>query len=239
MAHATEQKPTTTNKKPTIAYVPFKSFLAAIQAFEQILPDTIDRTVFHSMSGAIYSQLLAAFRFLGLMNADGTPTLELEKLVKDKANRKANLRKILERSYPEIMKRGLMKMSAGSFDSAMKVYGLQGDTHRKGTSFFLQAARYAELPLSSLILAQTRKPSGPRKRRVPEGADRQNGASGKGTSDGASHVTGPTKTISLRNGISLSLMASADMFKMDAPDREFVLKLLEEMEAHENTIKGV
>jgi hypothetical protein len=220
----------TEDKKQTIAYVPFKSFLAAIQTLEQFLPDKIDRTVFPSTSGAIYSQLLAALRFLGLMSSDGTPTPDLEKLVKDKTTRKATLRKILERSYPELIKRDLTKMSAGSFDAAMKLYGLQGDTHRKGASFFLQAARYAELPLSSLILAQTRKPNGPRKRRVPDNTEKQNKP--------VPHTSaGPTKKIALRNGVSLSLSATDDMFKMDADDRQFVLKLLEEMEAHETGLK--
>jgi hypothetical protein len=119
-------------------------------------------------------------------------------------------------------------------DSAMKLYGLQGDTHRKGTSFFLQAARYAGLPLSSLILAQTRKQSsGPRKRRMPLGTEKQNGTNSKGELREPLHIMGPTKTITVKNGISLSLTASADMFAMDGDDRQFVLKLLDEMEAYE------
>ncbi len=44
---------------------------------------------------------------------------------------------------------------------------------------------------------------------------------------------GPSKTITLENGITLLLKTSADTFKMTAPDRQFVLGLLEAMEKYE------
>jgi len=224
------------DKKRTVAYVPFKTFLNAIESLEHGLPNVVDRTVWPSYSGVMQSQVLGAFRFLGLINAVGVPTPELQKLIEDKASRKAQLRKLLERSYASLVKRDLTKMSAGSFDTAMREYGVTGDTHRKASSFFLQAARYAELPLSPYILKQTRNVSGTRKRRVvaPVLQPREqyvgdiSGVADKGPDSG-----GPTKSIMLENSITLSLRTSADTFKMTGSDRQFVLGLLEQMEKYE------
>jgi len=45
-------------KKMIVAYVPFKTFLAAIEAFERHMPTQIDSSVWPTYSGAIRSQLL-------------------------------------------------------------------------------------------------------------------------------------------------------------------------------------
>jgi hypothetical protein len=50
-------------------------------------------------------------------------------------------------------------------------------------------------------------------------------------------TTGPVKTVTLKNGVTLSLTSSTDMFAMDGDDRQFVLKLLEEMEAYEKGLQ--
>lgn len=224
------------DKKPTVAYVPFKTFLSALETLEHGLPHVIDRTVWPSSSGVIQSQTLGAFRFLGLIDSEGRPTPDLEKLVGDKDNRKAQLRRILERSYASLVKLDLTKMSAGSFDAAMREFGMTGDTHRKASSFFLQAARYAELPLSTYILKQTRNVSGVRRRRGPTPTAQPKGQSVgdiKGVADNGRGLSGPTKTIKLDNEITLSLGTSSDTFQMTTQDRQFVLHLLEEMENYE------
>jgi hypothetical protein len=217
-------------KKEAVAYVAFKTFLTALESLEHGVPEVIDRSVWPNSSGATISQLLLAFRFLGLVTADNVPTADLDKLVNDKEHRKATLRRVLERSYPNLIKRDLTKMTLQSFKTAMHDYGVEGETYKKAVSFFLQAARYSELPLSPYILKQTRAVSTKKRRTAPTKPIRQPIDSGKHGDNGSS---GPTKKIELGNGINLSLTASADMFKMEAGDRAFVIKLLEEMEAHE------
>jgi hypothetical protein len=225
------------DKKPIAAYVPFKTFLNALESLGHGVPHVIDRSVWPTFSGLYQSQTLAAFRFLGLIEEDGKPTEDLVKLVADKDHRKLHLRRVLEQSYASIVKKDLTKMTAASFDSAMEEYGGSGDTHRKAVSFFLQAARYAELPLSPWIMKQSRSAS-TRKRRgpIPPKLKPPYIPPGDAADDG--QPAGPSKKIALRNGVYLSLAASNDVFKMDAEDRQFVLKLLEEMEAHETRIRA-
>ena len=221
--------PTDDSKKTLVAYVPFKTFLSAIETLAQHgIPAQIDRSVWDSYSGATLSQLLIAFRFFGLTTADGKATPELEKLVTDKANRKANLRKLLERSYPQLCK-DVTKMTTKAFSTAMaNEFKAEGETQKKIKSFFLQAARYSELPLSSFLLNQTRQVSN-RKRR--SGTTKQKGqdASAIRNADGALPSEGPTKTFKLQNGVTLTLSASVDALKMEWYDREFVNKILKEL----------
>jgi hypothetical protein len=224
------------DKKPTVVYVPFKTFLSAVETLEHGVPHVIDRTVWPSMSGVMQSQVLGAFRFLVLVDSEDKPTPSLELLVGDKDHRKEHLREILELSYTRIIEQDLTKMSVGGFDTAMREYGVTGETHRKACTFFLQAARYAGIPLSAYILKQTRNVSVNRKRRVassnitPKG---ENSEDGLEETDNGVVPHGPTKTIELDNGITLSLSTSSDIFQISPVDRKFVIQLLEQLENYE------
>jgi hypothetical protein len=219
-------------KKLTVAYAPFKTFLSAIQTLEHGVPDTIDRTVWPSFSGVIQSQILGTLRFLGLIQPDGTTTPELKKFVADESARKEMLRKFLERSYPEIMKKDPAKMSMGAFETAMREYGVTGTTHQKAISFFLQAARFSDLPLSHHILSQTRAVSN-RKRKGPVLRTKPEETITPSNGGPPATFSGPTKTITLQRGITLTLQTSKDAFQMDPEDRGFVLKLLAQVEEYE------
>jgi hypothetical protein len=218
--------------KTQIAYVPFNTFNSAIESMEHTLPPRLDKTMWPNYSGAIQSQLWSAFRFFGLVNEDGTPTKTLETLVRDKPNRKTHLKKLLEENYPSLMALDLSKATLGHFNEAMKGYGLGTETQKKASSFFLQAAKAADIPLSRFILSNTRTPGLRKKRAV-----------GKTKSNGSAQVnppapaivhagSGPMMTIQLENGITLTLSASADTFKMTSSDRKWVNDLLEGFERY-------
>lgn len=231
----------TKDKKTMPAYVPFRTFLNAIESLEHGVPNVIDRTVWPTFSGLYQSQTLGAFRFLGLIDQNGKPTPDLSKLVEDKANRKQHLRKNLEQSYAALIKGDLTKMTPASFNAAMEVYGASGETHRKVISFFLQAAKYAGLPLSPYVIKQTRNVATTRKRRGPS----VNSPKGfyvhemKGVADnGTTTHTGPAKTIQLGRGVNLTISCSADTFAMTSDDRAFVMKLLAEVEDYEAQVKA-
>lgn len=197
-------------------YVPFKTFLTAIESFERGLPNQIDRSVWPSHSGATQGQLLGAFRFLGLADEKDRPSGELRALVEGKQNRKTTLRRILEKSYRELVSLDLAKASPRQLDEAMRRYGLGGATHRKAVSFFLHAAGYAEAPLSPLLLRKTRVPGVRRLAPAPRVTAR-----------------GESRTIRLRSGGALTLVMDAKFLELAKEDREFVFSLLDQMAAYE------
>lgn len=228
------------DKKPSPAYVPFRTFLNALDTLQHGVPSIIDRTVWPTFSGLYQSQTLGTFRFLGLIDAEGKPTPDLQKLVEDKDNRQIHLRKVLERSYASLVKKDLTKMTPASFNAAVEEYGATGDTHRKVVSFFLQAAKYAGLPLSPYILKQARVAHVPRKRRAQNGDSKGHYVPEiKGIADnGSQQPSGPTKTVQLRKGVTMTISCSADTFSMIAEDRDFVIKILGEIETYEEEVKS-
>lgn len=211
-------------------YVPFKTFLSALDTLKHGMPNQIDRSVFPSLAGVTQGQVLGTFRFFGLILPDGKPTPELAKLVEDK-QRPPLLKKLLEKGYPSLFALGLANASPNSLDAELRKYGLTGDTHDKAKSFFLQAAKFAGVGLSPYLLKVTRVSSGKRRGPAPKPKDTPLPVPANGTPP----VTGgtPMKTIRLSSGIDLFLGASADLFAMPAQDRKFVLELLDRIEQYE------
>jgi hypothetical protein len=199
-------------------YVPFKTFLTAIEAFERSLPNQIDRSVWPSHSGATQGQLLGAFRFLGLTDDKDRPSAELRALIERPENRPATLRRILESSFRELAPLDLSKASPRQLDEAVRRYGLSGATHRKAVSFLLHAAAYAGTPLSPLLHRKTRAPGLRRPAPAPRTASR-----------------GESKTIRLRSGGSLTLVMDGRFLDLAKEDREFVFGLLDQMAAYEQS----
>jgi hypothetical protein len=217
-------------QKATVAYAPFKTFLSAIETLEQGVPQRIDSSIWPSYSGAIRSQLLASFRFLGLINDDGTPAQSLKQLVENKDARKTALRKILERSYPELIGMNLTTTTPKQFGEAMREYGIQGATLSKATSFFLQAAKYSDLPISALLLERKPRVAGARKQKAISSAafrsdqdlQADSGLTGEGTS----------KSITLESGLTLTVTVSGNFFKLTAGDREFVFGMIDKLDEY-------
>lgn len=213
--------------KGQVAYVPYRTFKSAIEMLEQHgLPNRIDRTLWPSFSGVIQSQLIAALRFFSLIKPDGVPTEKLATLVRDKDNRKANLQQLLKDAYPKLVGIDLTKATIGQFNDAMRKYELSPETTKKASSFFLQAAKDAGLPMSKHILDKTRAV----RKRKPISAGQRNS-----TPAAQLHLAsgGPARTIQLDGGVTLSMTTSADFFNMTKSDREFVSKLLDLLDHYE------
>jgi hypothetical protein len=228
-----EVTPNTTSK--AAPYAPFKTFLAAIESLEQGMPNQLDRSVWPSYSGAMQGQLLAAFKYLRLVDDAGHPTPELHELVEKKEARKKKFRSILEACYADLVALNLSKVSPKQLDDAIRGYGFTGATHRKALSFFLKSAQYAEIPLSNLLKRKTRETGSPRRKK--------NGNPQKRTekiyrddplqSPPTGIAVGESKTIQLRTGGSLTLILSVKFLEMGVEDREFAFKLLDQISAYE------
>jgi hypothetical protein len=216
------------DKKVVVAYVPFKTFLAAIEGLDRHMPAQIDSSVWPTYSGAIRSQLLGAFKFLNLIDDKGNPTAALKSLVENKTDRKALLRKIIEASYKPVISAGLQHMTPKMFDDLMDAYGMTGDTQKKVSSFFIQAAKYSEIPMSPLLLKRGRSGTSKR-RRASEGQDSE----GDVFHVEPSTSQGSSRTVELRAGGKLTLILSVNMFDLVGEDREFVFGVIDQCQQYE------
>jgi len=223
-------------KTVTPAYVPFKTFTAVLDSFKSFLPDRIDTSMWPSYSGGIRSQLLGSLRFLRLIADDGVPTEALRQLTHaDPAQRNALFVGVMKAAYGSLMSLDLTKATPGSFDAEMRKFGQEGDTHRKAASFFLQAAKWAGVPLSPLL---TKKGSlvGSRRKRVSNGAAKGGVPAAVKIQNAALdyYGAGSKKETTLAGGYRLLIASSVDLFQMTAEDRKFVMGLLEKIETYES-----
>jgi hypothetical protein len=218
-------------KSTPAAYVPFKTFLAAIDSLQHGIPGQIDRTIWRNQSGVIQSQILMAFRFFGLVNEEDQPTPELHRLVEHPEKRADHIRALLQHAYRSIFDRDLTRMTPRMLEEAMDQYNVSGDTRRRAISFFLQAAKFADVPMHPLLAGQIRTNSGPRRRRnsrtVVTATDTLSMA------DSVTAQVGNVKSIDLRSGGKITLNVVMDVFSTSPEDREFVFNLIDLLQKYE------
>ncbi len=124
-------------------YIPFKTFLTAVETLEQGLPDPLDRSVWPSWSGGIQSQTLGAFKFLGLIDEKGHVQPSLHKLVDAKGEqRKIVLKEIIEEKYKEAVKLGEGNSTFQQLQDFFRQYGVESGTLERVIRFFLDACEY-------------------------------------------------------------------------------------------------
>ena len=217
-------------------YVPFKSFMTALDNLRHGPPLILDRTVWPTFSGGLAGQMLAAFRFLGFINEDYEVTEVLYKAV-DPDQRKEVLREAMRGSYEDIFGLDLSRATPKQLSDVLsEQYNVMGSTHKKALTFFLHAAKYTDVALSPAISRKSRA-SSPRKRR--NGGNSANPKSDAETpGDGISQPPPPpqkgsSRTIKLKGGGSATLAFDVDVWSMTPDDQQFVFEMIRKMTDYE------
>jgi len=224
------------------AYVPWRTFLTAIDILEQGLPTKIDKSVFPTFAGSTQTEVLQAFKFLGLIDEDFQTTPALSLLVEDKERRPDVVRDVVTRSYKRVFDQDPARMSPAQLDAIFRDLGVSGATLVKATRFFLKAAEFAGISVSPHLTRKmrSRKDSNgqtPRRRRPakaagPSVADQAASPSPVRRAAGA-HGHG-LKDVALRSGGTITLSISVDLFGLSADDRTFVFDLIDKLKEYED-----
>ena len=168
MSSSNTESPTKSLAPPYTAFQSVKSLIATTKG-HAVLPGRFDRTVLGNFSGAVASQLLTGLRFLKLTDDGGIPTPALHRLVAayDTESWHEELSAVIRQAYAPIFNLNLEIASPSQFSQHFKAtYGGEGETHRKGMTFFLNAALEAKIPVSPYITKGKKQRSAPIKRRV-------------------------------------------------------------------------
>jgi hypothetical protein len=140
------------------------------------VPPRLDRSYFNSLgfSGTQYSQAMRAFLFLRLMDDDKRPTEALRQLVMGNDEvQKATLRSVIEKAYqPFFTNPGPQEATLGDLQSFLRGQGAKGVID-KCTSFFLAAAREANIDLSPQLAGEFGRKTGRRIKARKKGQPRQ------------------------------------------------------------------
>lgn len=154
------------NKSATAPYISFRTFLNLLDRLHGGgIPQHIDRHFWGGfLAGGVGQQVMAALRFLGLIDpVTNEPTPMLERLVAPE-QRKAAMAELLRERYSAVWDSGIdpARTTPDHLDAAFsKLYKVDGETRRKAVTFFVHAAKFAELPLSMQVAAKTRQRQAP------------------------------------------------------------------------------
>lgn len=206
---------------PYLAFATLKSFIATSKAHG--LPNRIDASVLPNLSGTTRGQLLAALRFLDMIDHGGRPRPNLERLMADYETEEwpETLRAILEDKYASIVALNLQSATPSQFSSTFNSnFSGEGETARKGMTFFLNAALEAKMPVSPYIM-KNKKPrvgaSRARKRQASKaGAEPITNTvplAGSSHTEGALHVSGSHG--SARRHLPMLVKALVDMLPQE------------------------
>jgi hypothetical protein len=217
--------------KQSAPYLPFKTFLSALEALNHGVPPIIDRSIWRTQPGGVQGQIMGALRFFKLIDEGNRPTENLRRLVEKKEHREKAIRALLEWSYVDLIKGDLTTMTAKMLEDGIEQYNVSGETKKKAVTFFLQAAKFGDLALSPYLQSQIRATPGTRRRRRKEEGDVEAGVEST-SSLVVSSVGGHTQTVELKSGGSVTITVSINPFDLEQADRTFVFDLVDKLKAY-------
>ena len=204
---------------PYLPYLTFKNFVAWLET--DGIPIRFDRSAWEKKySGSTGPQLLSGLRFLGLLDGEA-PTEKLEKLVDAQGEeRNEVLGEILKASYDTIDFSLLSRATPNMLREALSEYGIAGDTVRKAESFFVNAAKDIDIPMSSNLrkLARNRPPQN---KTATQSTSRRPSRKSQEQPAERSVASRPASEQPMQAEAQQSLMLWGLFMKLPAPGQEF------------------
>lgn len=225
------------------AYVAFKTLWNFWDKLGEIgTPPRIDRSVWgDNLSGAYGSQLMAALRFLDLIDEAGNADLELRTMAEDVALRREILQTRLHQSYkPAIGDLDLAEATMAQLqDKFRDTYSVGGETFDKAISFFTHAAQAAGIKLSPYIerSMKRRTTTGkPKAKPRPRPMKKADAAKPSSNGERPPPVGGDAheRIVTLRSGGTVKLALDYNPFKLSNEDRDFVFALIDMVQKYES-----
>lgn len=182
------------------------------------VPARIDRSYLTNLPGSAQSELQTTMKALGLVDEQLHPTETLARLVENEGERPAIVKEILAERYPGPLALGPFSTQAQLEDEFRNHLGVSGSTLRKAVRFFLNAAKYADVPLSQHFKAPSAE-TGDRKPRKSKNPSNTGNAGAENTPK-----IDPPKTSNLHpfiEGLVGSLPAPGESFPGDKQEAWF------------------
>jgi len=241
----------TPNGEALPPYLSLTTFKWAVQSLRTHgLPEQLDRSAWQSRSGTEQGQIIGAFKFLGLIDKNDRtqPSLKgLTEAPEGSGAEKELLAQLLKAKYLKLFDLDLETATPAQVAGAIGSYGPTGATRDRAVRFFLKAAHFCGIPMSSRLAggmrsravsdsetagdesrpatAQTTPPRS-RRRRRPAAQDTAEPPDESSTGKAV-------KTVTLR-GVSgtLTLSGTFNPFELDDEERKLVYAITDLMKAY-------
>jgi hypothetical protein len=206
-------------------YISFKTLQPTLlEKMEQNPTPRIDRSYLDTFSGGYQAQVMAALRSLDLIGPNGEVQQTLKDLVSNREARPRLIGELVRRYYPNQLALAEEKETQAKLEDSFRSYGVTGSTLRRAIAFFMQAAQFAEIPLSknwkipSMSGSVTRRPG------------RGKGGNGKGpTGQETHHSVEPPAPPPTMEGLKARYIDLL-MKKVESADSELDEALLDRIE---------
>ncbi len=224
-------------------YVPFKTFQTAVSVFSSGgLPPDLDRSVWPSLSGGVQSQMMSAFRFLGLIADDGGKVTDsLRRLVEasEGSGDKVVMADIMRDRYGAIYEMSERNETFAKLQEALRSQGVRGSTLDRAVRFLFEASDYCGIPLTPIWHTTKRSatPSGKRSKRR-QGSEDNGVTPEENQTPPIPKSSGNSRTLELRSGGTLTLSVSVDLLALSVEDRDFVFGVADRIAEYKNSPSG-
>jgi hypothetical protein len=219
-----------TLSRSTAVYIPFKTFQTAVASLYQALPVKLDRSAWPSFSNLVQGQTLNAFKFLGLVDKDGSVQPVLKELVSenlDSSRFKSILADILKTKYGKVVALASQHGTIAQLQETMREYNVSGTTLDRAIRFWTEAARFSGVQY----------PTSWKKARIAPGSSRRRKGIQTGISEGESGNNvginsnqGYIKTIMLQGGIgAVTLSVSVNPIELSGKNRVWFYELVDKL----------
>jgi len=157
-------------------YIGWATWNRLTRLMKTFVPPRLDRSYFNSLgfSGTQYSQAVRAFLYLRLMDENKKPTETLRQLVMGTDEvQKTTLKSVIEKAYqPFFVSPGPREATLGDLESFLRSQGAKGVVDKCAT-FFLAAAKEADIELSPQLAGEFGRKTGRRIKGRKKGQARQ------------------------------------------------------------------
>ena len=206
--------------------LPYVSFAAFLSALDHLRSSPIDIVISSDECGDLapssWGQLSRSLHALKLIDEDSRPTASLRSLV-TAVDRKPLIRKLLKARYPQLTE-DLSRVRLATFEKRLAKSPFSGETMRRARSFFLGAAKYSELELSTDVARVIRRrenrkarSSSPKRRLFKRPLDSKRG-----------QIDNHEVSFQMSD-FELSLRFSAAFADFDKPERERLYHIIDEL----------
>ena len=151
---------TTTNSKSLPPYVSYRTFWNFLDGLQAAVPARVDRSFWgDKLSGSTGGQLIAALKYLKMIDGNGVPTLRLKQIVLTKGAQRANLLKQLtQEAYPFFLTE-LEPANATYAQMEEKLrehFQIAAEVGRKCIKFYIGLAQDGAIALSPFVTRKSK-----------------------------------------------------------------------------------
>jgi hypothetical protein len=235
---------------PYVSFATLVTFLDWVKDMK-VVPSQFDRSLWGGkFAGSTGGQLMTGLRFLKLLHGDAqapAPMPDLEMLARaSAADRKPLVKQLLANAYGADMVDKLPTMTPKMFDDAMRALGTTESTHQKAVSFFVTAAKFAEVDMQPGVSKRARAKSATVRKRSGSTGKTSNGSGGSGGSGGSQKddpkkplgehdanagTGGDSKTVQLKSGGTVTLTMRVSWIDAEENEAAALRELIQKFRA--------